>query len=104
MTDRRPNLDEFKQKAFQDKHVKEEYTNLQQEFDLIAELIAARKKTKISQEELATKLHTKQPAIARFENGGFSKASLIKLQNYADALGYKLRIKLIPKNLEKHSG
>lgn len=98
----RPSFDKFKKEAFKQNSFVEEYEKLKPEFDLASQLIIARKKAKISQSEIAAKLHTKQPAIARFENGGFTKSSISKLQEYAGALGYELHIGLIPKGHDHH--
>lgn len=92
----------FKNEALKVHKFRKEYEKLRPEFDLVSQLLVARKKAKISQTELAFKLHTKQPAIARFENGGFSKSSINKLYEYVDALGYELHIDLLPKTNFHH--
>jgi|SRR5690606_621713 len=103
MANKRPSFDEFKKESLKQEKFRQEYERLQPEFDLASQLIVARKKAKISQIELAAKLHTQQPAIARYENGGFTKSSISKLQEYADALGYELHIALIPKDNNQHA-
>jgi transcriptional regulator with XRE-family HTH domain len=70
---------------------------LQPEFDLIQKTILARGKAGISQKELARRTGTKQSAIAGFEGGGFNKATVETLGEIADALNFKLVIKLQPK-------
>ena len=101
MTDKkRPSFDDFKKEAFKQEKFKKEYDKLQPEFDLAIQLLIARRHSKISQSDLAAKLRTKQPAIARFENGGFERSSLLKLQEYVNALGYNLRVELVPKDQE----
>ena len=87
MSKQRPSFEDFKKEALKQEKFKKEYARLQPEFDLASQLIVARKKAKISQVDLAAKLCTQQPAIARFENGGFAKSSINKLQEYADARG-----------------
>ena len=64
------------------------------EFELMMEFIQARKSAKISQEDLAKKLNLQQPSIARLENGGYSKTSISKLSEVANAMGYSLKISL----------
>ena len=56
----------------------------------------ARKAEKISQEDLAKRLNVQQPCIARLENGGYSSTSVAKLAKISRALGYSLKISLIP--------
>ena len=97
MTKKKPTFKEFKKAAFNDPKCKIAYDNLRPEFDLAAQFIIARKSANLSQNEVAEKLHTKQPAIARFECGGYSKTSIDKLQAYADLLGCELHIQLVPK-------
>ncbi len=98
MTKKHPTFADFKKEAFKDPKFKLAYEQLQPTFDLINQFIIARKSLNLSQQALARKLHTKQPAIARFEGGGYAKTSLDKLQAYANAIGYELNIQLIPKN------
>ena len=78
------------------KKFRESYLDLRSLSDLTDALILARKNAQISQEDIAEKLHTKQPAIARLESGGFMKTSIEKLQDYAALLGYTLQISLVP--------
>lgn len=94
---KRPNFDEFKKKALQDKEVKAEYDLLETEFALLEKFIKARKKARYSQLELAKKLKLQQPSIARLEKGGYSSTSVAKLSRIADALGYSMKISLAPK-------
>lgn len=98
---KRPSFNDFKKEASKQDKFKKEYDKLKPEFDLADQLILARRRSQISQADLADMLHTKQPAIARFENGGFEKTSFSKLKEYANALGYSLHVKLIP-NKDQH--
>ena len=95
---KRPTFDQFKNQAFSEQKFNKVYSKLQPEFDLASQIVIARRKSKLSQSELAVILHTKQPAVARFENGGFTKSSIERLQEYVGALGYDLHINLTPKN------
>jgi predicted XRE-type DNA-binding protein len=97
MTEEQPTFTEFKTEVFKDPKFKIAYDNLRPDFDLAAQFIIARRTANLSQNDVAEKLHTKQPAIARLENGGYTKTSIDKLQAYADVLGCKLYIQLIPK-------
>ncbi len=98
MVERKPTFEEFKKIASKSKKFQEAYDSLKSEFEWIETFILARKKAKFSQEDIAEKLNTKQPAIARLEGGGFKKTSLEHLNHYADALGYSLHISLVPKS------
>jgi len=91
---KRPTFKEFKEEILKDEETRAIYESLRPEFELMMAFIRARKKAKISQQELAKKLKTKQPTIARFENGAYTRASMAKLAQVADALGYTLKISL----------
>lgn len=94
---KKSDFESFKNTAFRDKAFKVEYESLRPEFELMSEFIKARKKAKLSQVQLAKKLHVQQPAIARLERGGYSKASIDRLAKYAKAIGYSLKISLVRK-------
>jgi DNA-binding transcriptional regulator YiaG len=83
----------FKKKALKDPAVKREYDALEAEVALASELIGARAKAKLSQQEVARRMGTSQSAVARMESGRRlpSTSSLVK---YAKAVGRELRIAL----------
>ncbi len=58
--------------------------------ELIVELAATRHRLGLSQAEVAARMGTSQPAVARLESGG-SDARLSTLERYAAALGAELR-------------
>lgn len=72
------------------------YAALDEEFTLAGELIKARSSADISQEEIAKRMHTSQPAVARLE-GGHGNPSLNTLRRYARATGTRLKITFEPK-------
>jgi ribosome-binding protein aMBF1 (putative translation factor) len=72
------------------------YAALEEEFALAEALIAARTKAHISQEEIAKRMQTSQPAVARLE-GGRGNPSLDTLRRYARATGTRLRISFEPR-------
>jgi transcriptional regulator with XRE-family HTH domain len=65
---------------------------LEEEFALADELIAARTKARLTQEEVAKRMGTTQPAVARLE-GGLGKPTLRTLERYARATGTRLRVR-----------
>ena len=69
----------------------EEEEEIQLEMDIIKATIEARKKQKLSQEELSKKTGLKQPSIARIENGKISPTTntLIKILY---PMGYTLKV------------
>ena len=77
-----------------DPEYKAAYDALEEKYVLARSIIEARIKSGLSQKELAEKMNTTQPFIARMESGRQlpSAASLLKL---AKATGLKLRISFV---------
>ncbi len=65
--------------------------------DLIQKLIEKRKKLKLSQADVAARIDSKQPAIARMEAGLVGKVSLDFIAKVAMALGVSINIKSVAK-------
>ena len=92
---------ELKKKALKRKNVKAAYDALEPEFSLLRELLKARQKVGVSQAEIAKRMGTKAPAIARLESSlssGQHSPSIATLKKYASALGCHIEIKLIANN------
>jgi transcriptional regulator with XRE-family HTH domain len=79
--------------------VKAEYDAQAEDFALLDELLRARRYAGLTQAEVAVRMGTKTPAVARLEAGGGSKRhspSLATLRKYAEAVGCRLEIRLRP--------
>ena len=90
---------ELKEKALQKRAVKAAYDALEPEFILLRELLKARQKAGMSQADIAKKMGTKPPAVTRLESSltsGKHSPSISTLKKYAQALGCRLEIKLVP--------
>jgi ribosome-binding protein aMBF1 (putative translation factor) len=87
-------LKEHIRENLKDPDFKKEWHKLDTEFELLESMIKAREKAGITQEELAKKIGTKQPALSRLERGGFKKATVETLNKIAEALDARLVIKL----------
>ncbi len=85
---------EYKKELLKDPEVKAEYDKLEEEFALASEIIQLRKDKNITQKQLAEKIGTSQPAIARLESGSYNKVSLSFLRKVAEALDAKPEIHL----------
>ena len=97
--------DEMVAEWMKDPEFKIEYDALEYEFELLEECLKARKRSKLTQDEVALRMGTKAPAVARIESGGGKNRhspSLSTLKRYADAVGCELKIKLIPKSKQAH--
>lgn len=76
-----------------------EYDALEDEFALLDELLKARKKAGMTQEDVARAMNTKAPAVARIESGGGSQKhspSIETLRKYAKVVGCRVKINLEP--------
>ena len=87
---------ELKKKALSQPEVKAAYDALADEYFLARELLYAREAAGLTQAEVASRMHTKAPAIARLEGGGKHSPSIETLRKYASAVGCKLEVRLIP--------
>jgi transcriptional regulator with XRE-family HTH domain len=91
--------DKFVAKLLSDPEVKAEYDAMEDEFALFDEFLKARRNAGLTQAEVAARMGTKPPAVARIEAGGGSKKhspSVATLRRYAKAVGCKLKIELVP--------
>jgi DNA-binding XRE family transcriptional regulator len=69
-----------------------------EEFAILDEILAARKQAGLSQAQIAKRMGTHAPAIARLESAlatGKHSPSLSTLRNYAAALGMRVELHLV---------
>ena len=85
---------ELRKEILSDPEVRKEYERLKPRYAVIAQLIEARAKKRMSQSELAKKIGTKQSAIARLESGNVNP-SLAFMEKVAAAMGKRLSIQFI---------
>jgi len=71
------------------------YDELEDEFRLASAMIKARTHAGLTQEQLASRMKTKQAVIARLESGRI-RPSTRTLERFAQATGHKLRITFEP--------
>lgn len=89
---------QLKQKALNKATVKQEYDELELEFQLLNEMLHARKEAGLNQSQVADIMGTKQAAITRLESAlstGMHSPSLTTLKKYASAVGCHLDIKFV---------
>jgi transcriptional regulator with XRE-family HTH domain len=89
--------DELKAKALAKPNVRAEYDALAPEFNLIREMLLARKNAGLSQADIAAKMGTKAPAVTRLESSlvsGNHSPSLATIKKYAEAVNCHVEIKL----------
>ena len=84
------------EKVFEEEMKKPEfakaYHELDEEFELLTELIKARKAAKMTQKDVADKMKSSQSQIARLESG---RGTISSLRRYAKATGRKVKITLV---------
>ena len=86
-------------KLLKDPAIKAEVAKLnREEFAILDEILAARKKAGLSQAEIAKRMGTQAPEIARLESSlasGKHSPSLNTLRKYAAALGKRIELHLV---------
>src|SRR5213592_5085874 len=90
----------FVRKLLKRPAVKAAYDAQAEEFALLDELLRARRKAGLTQAEVAARMGTKTPAVARLEAGGGSRRhspSVATVRKYAEAVGCRLEIRLRPR-------
>ena len=73
------------------------YGALEEEFALASSLIDARSRAGLTQQQLARKMGTTQPVVARLESGR-SKPSMRTLERLAEATGLRLLVTFAPRS------
>lgn len=86
----------FLKKALKRKGFRKAYEDLKEEYTLTREMLVARSKLGLTQESVAELMGTTKSAISRLESAGKHVPSLTTLKKYAQAVGCRLEIKLVP--------
>ena len=86
----------FLKKASKRKEFRKAYEDLEEEYLLTREMLAARSKFGLTQEAVAELMGTTKSAVSRLEASGKHAPSLTTLKKYARAVGCRLEIKLVP--------
>jgi DNA-binding XRE family transcriptional regulator len=74
----------------------EAYDSLSPEYDVIAQLLKARTRARLTQDAVAQRMGTTKSAVSRLEGSGKHAPSLATLRKYAQAVGCELRVRLVP--------
>lgn len=88
--------EEFLKKARKRKGFSKAYEDLGDEYGLVRELLAARSKAGLTQEEVARSMGTTKSAVSRLETAGKHSPSVSTLKKYAHAVGCEVEIRLVP--------
>lgn len=87
-------LESFRERQLKKAGLKREYDALEKEFALATQIIELRKRQNLTQKQLAERIGTSQPAIARLESGSYRNLSLSFLRRVAEALGAIAEVRL----------
>lgn len=89
----------FKAKALQDPAVRAEYERLErEEMPMLDTILKARAEAGLTQAQVAERMGTKAPAVARLEASlvsGKHSPSLATLKKYAAALGRRVEVRFV---------
>ncbi len=79
-------LDDIKAQLMKDEEFREEYDKLKPRYEVISQIIEARKKMHMTQEELALRVGTRKSNISRLESGSYNPSLdfLIKIAKSLD--------------------
>ncbi|NJD38773.1 MAG: helix-turn-helix transcriptional regulator [Geobacter sp.] len=89
----------FIEKAKLRQGFKKAYDDLEEEYSLVREMLAARARVGLSQEAVAELMGTTKSAISRLEAAGKHAPSVTTLKKYAQAVGCHLEIKFVPEHV-----
>jgi transcriptional regulator with XRE-family HTH domain len=89
-------IDDYFARQMKDPEFAKAYEALAPEFELVSQIIAMRLKRKLSQRQLAERMGTPQPSIARMESTRAIK-NLDYVRRVAEALDCTLEVRLVPK-------
>ena len=91
--------EQFKAKALQDPAVRAEYERLErEEMPMLDTILKARAEAGLTQAQVAERMGTKAPAVARLEASlvsGKHSPSLATLKKYAAALGRRVEVRFV---------
>lgn len=93
-------ITELHKKWMKERKYRKAYEALEKEFVLASAVIAVRNRAGLTQEELARKMGTTQPVVARLESGR-SRPSMRTLERLADATRSRLLISFAPRTARR---
>jgi len=93
----------FLEKAAKRRGFREAYEALETEYALAREMLSARTRAGLTQEAVALRMGTTKSAVSRLEAASKHAPSMASLKKYADAVGCKLRIELVPRRAKRRA-
>ena len=101
MPDSPPNniaaFDSYLDQQLQDADFRERFQAADHALDVALQLASLRRLRRLSQEQVAAMLGTRQQNVSRLENPAYRRHSLSMLRRYAQVLGGDLVVTVVPK-------
>jgi transcriptional regulator with XRE-family HTH domain len=94
---RRTNFDLYLEEQLRDAGFAERFRKAGEAWDVAIQLASLRKKSRLSQKELAKRVGTSQQQISRLESPSYEGHSLSMLRRVAEVLGATLHVEIQPK-------
>jgi ribosome-binding protein aMBF1 (putative translation factor) len=91
----------FLDKASKRRGFRKAYDALEIEYALAHAMLSARTRAGLTQEAVAVRMGTTKSAVSRLEASGKHAPSMASLKKYADAVGCKLKIELVPQRAKR---
>lgn len=85
----------YADKLFLDERLKKDFDQEYENLVISEKIVELRKKARLTQEELAQKIHTTKSAISRYENNLYQGYTVGLLHKIALACGAKLQVKFV---------
>jgi DNA-binding XRE family transcriptional regulator len=86
----------FLRKAKKRRGFQAAYDALAVEYAIANQMLAARSRAGLTQEAVATRMGTSKSTVSRLESAGKHTPSLSSIKRYAEAVGCKIEVRLIP--------
>ena len=86
----------FLRKAKKRRGFQAAYDALAVEYAIASQMLAARSRAGLTQEAVATRMGTSKSTVSRLESAGKHAPSLSSIKRYAEAVGCKIEIRLVP--------
>lgn len=93
----------FLERASKRRGFRKAYGALEVEYTLAHEMLSARTRAGLTQEAVATRMATTKSAISRLEAVTKHAPSVASLKKYAEAVGCKLKIELVPQRAKRRA-
>ena len=86
----------FLRKAKKRRGFQAAYDALAVEYAIASQMLAARSRAGLTQEAVANRMGTSKSTVSRLESAGKHAPSLSSIKRYAEAVGCKIEVRLVP--------